>query len=42
MADTWLDHLHKLTRQIVNKNQVIAAESLQVKNMVKNRHSSKP
>ncbi|MFN2409651.1 MAG: RNA-guided endonuclease TnpB family protein, partial [Halomonas sp.] len=41
MADTRLDHLHKLTRQIVNENQVIAAESLQIKNMVKNRHLSK-
>ena len=41
IADTRLDHLHKLTRQIVNENQVIAAESLQVKNMVKNRHLSK-
>ncbi|MCC5901335.1 MAG: transposase [Halomonas sp.] len=41
ISDTRLDHLHKLTRQIVNENQVIAAESLQVKNMVKNRHLSK-
>ncbi|QNI01953.1 IS200/IS605 family element transposase accessory protein TnpB [Halomonas sp. SH5A2] len=41
MADTRLDHLHKLTRQIVNENQVIAAESLQIKSMVKNRHLSK-
>ena len=40
IADTRRDHLHKLTRQIVNENQVIAAESLQVKNMVKNRHLS--
>ncbi|GGW67701.1 RNA-guided endonuclease InsQ/TnpB family protein [Vreelandella hamiltonii] len=40
IADTRLDRLHKLTRQIVNENQVIAAESLQVKNMVKNPHLS--
>ncbi|MDP3536567.1 MAG: transposase, partial [Halomonas sp.] len=41
IADTRLDHLHKLTRQIVNENQVIAAENLQVKNMVKNRSLAK-
>lgn len=36
-----LDQLHKLTRQIVNEHQVIAAESMQVKNMVKYLHLSK-
>ncbi len=41
IADTRLDHLHKLTRQIVNENQVICLESLAVKNMVKNRRLSK-
>lgn len=41
IADTRLDHQHKLTRQIVNENQVICVESLAVKNMVKNRHLSK-
>ncbi len=41
IADTRLDHLHKLTRQIINENQVICAESLAVKNMVKNRHLAK-
>lgn len=41
IADTRRDHLHQLTRQIVNDNQVIAAESLQVKHLVKNRHLSK-
>ncbi|RCV92200.1 RNA-guided endonuclease InsQ/TnpB family protein [Vreelandella rituensis] len=41
IADTRLDHLHKLTRQIVNENQVICAESLTVKNMIKNRSLAK-
>ncbi|RCV90705.1 RNA-guided endonuclease InsQ/TnpB family protein [Vreelandella rituensis] len=41
IADARLDHLHKLTRQIVNENQVICAESLAVKNMVKNRSLAK-
>ena len=41
IADTRLDHLHQLTRRIINENQVIAVESLQIKNMVKNRHLSK-
>lgn len=41
IADTRLDHLHKLTRQIVNENQVICLESLAVKNMVRNRRLSK-
>ena len=31
------DNLHKITKNIVNENQVICVESLQIKNMVKNR-----
>jgi len=31
------DDLHKITKNIVNENQVICVESLQIKNMVKNR-----
>jgi putative transposase len=36
-----LDHLHKLTRTLVNNNQVIGLENLAVKNMVKNPKLSK-
>lgn len=35
------DFLHKLSTKLVNENQVIAVETLQVKNMVKNRRLSK-
>jgi putative transposase len=35
------DFLHKLSRKIVNENQVIAVENLAVKNMVKNHKLSK-
>lgn len=35
------DHLHKLTRQLINDNQVIGIESLHVAGMVKNRRLSK-
>lgn len=31
------DNLHKITRNIINENQVICVESLQVKNMIRNR-----
>lgn len=31
------DHLHKLTTRLIRENQMIAVESLAVKNMVKNR-----
>ncbi|MHA3027634.1 RNA-guided endonuclease InsQ/TnpB family protein [Chromohalobacter israelensis] len=37
IADCRLDRLHKLSRQIVNENQVICVESLKVKNMLRNR-----
>ncbi|MGL6136839.1 MAG: RNA-guided endonuclease InsQ/TnpB family protein, partial [Planktothrix sp.] len=35
------DFLHKLSRKIVNENQVIAVENLAVKNMVKNHKLAK-
>lgn len=35
------DFLHKLTRKLVNENQVIAIESLNIKGMIKNRHLAK-
>ncbi|SDK82642.1 putative transposase [Franzmannia pantelleriensis] len=37
MSDCRMDRLHKLSRQIVNENQVICVESLKVKNMLRNR-----
>ena len=36
IADSRKDFLHKLTTTLIHENQVISAESLQVKNMVKN------
>lgn len=41
IADCRRDFTHKLTTQLVNDNQVISCESLQVKNMIKNRKLSK-
>ena len=41
IADKRQDFLHKLTSRIIDENQVVCAESLRVKNMVKNRHLSK-
>ena len=35
------DHLHKLSRTLVNENQVIGLESLKVANMVRNRKLAK-
>ncbi len=35
------DFLHKLSRKLVDENQVIVVENLAVKNMVKNKHLSK-
>lgn len=37
IADQRMDFAHKLTTKLINENQVIAAESLQVKNLVRNR-----
>ena len=36
ISDCRMDNLHKLSRRLVNENQVICAESLKVKNMIKN------
>lgn len=41
IRDSRNDFLHKLTTALVRENQTIAAESLAVKNMVKNRKLSK-
>ena len=36
ISDCRLDNLHKLSRKLINENQVVCVESLQVKNMIKN------
>ncbi|AUI88964.1 transposase (plasmid) [Vibrio azureus] len=36
IADSRLDNLHKLSRKLINENQVVCVESLQVKNMLRN------
>ncbi len=41
IADTRMDNLHKLSRKIINENQIICVESLQIKNMVKNKKLAK-
>jgi putative transposase len=41
IANTRKDFLHKLSRKLVNKNQVIVTENLAVKNMVKNHNLAK-
>lgn len=41
VADRRLDFLHKLSTRLINDNQVIAVESLPVKNMIRNHHLSK-
>ena len=41
IADQRQDFAHKLTTQLIHENQVVAAESLQVKNMLKNRSLAK-
>lgn len=41
IADSSRDFLHKLSTRLINENQVIAVESLAVKNMQKNRRLSK-
>lgn len=38
VADARRDHLHKLSRRIVNENQVICVEDLPVKGMMKNHN----
>ena len=41
IADARKDYLHKLSRRIVNENQVIAVETLNVKGMLKNHNLAK-
>lgn len=41
IANTRKDFLHKLSRKLVNENQVIVTENLAVKNMVKNNNLAK-
>lgn len=41
ISDSRLDHLHKLSRKLINENQVVCIESLKVKNMVRNKKLSK-
>ncbi len=41
IANVRKDFLHKLSRQMVNENQVICVENLAVKNMVKNHNLAK-
>ncbi|WP_311948752.1 RNA-guided endonuclease InsQ/TnpB family protein [Halomonas piscis] len=41
ISDCRMDSLHKLSRQIVNENQVICVESLKVKNMLRNPRLAK-
>ncbi len=41
LSDCRMDNLHKLSRKIVNENQVICVESLKVKNMLRNRSLAK-
>lgn len=41
IADQRKDVAHKLTTQLIHENQVVAAESLQVKNMLKNHSLAK-
>ncbi|MGJ7548670.1 RNA-guided endonuclease InsQ/TnpB family protein [Pseudomonas alloputida] len=41
IADTRRDSLHQVSRRLINENQVICVESLNVKNMIKNRRLAK-
>lgn len=41
VANQRRDYAHKLTTQLINENQVIAAERLRVKNMMRNRKLAK-
>jgi putative transposase len=41
IADCRLDNLHKLSRRLINENQVVCVESLKVKNMIRNPKLSK-
>ena len=41
ISDCRKDGLHKLSRRLINENQVICVETLKVKNMVRNPHLAK-
>lgn len=41
MSDCRMDNLHKLSRKLINENQVVCVESLKVKNMIRNPKLSK-
>lgn len=41
IADCRMDNLHKLSRRLINENQVVCVESLKVKNMICNPKLSK-
>lgn len=41
IADCRMDNLHKLSRKLINENQVVCVESLKVKNMICNPKLSK-
>lgn len=41
ISDCRQDNLHKLSRRLINENQVICVESLKVKNMIRNPRLSK-
>ncbi|EQA1699013.1 transposase [Enterobacter bugandensis] len=41
IADCRLDNLHKLSRKLINENQVVCVKSLKVKNMIRNPKLSK-
>lgn len=41
IADCRMDNLHKLSRKLINENQVVCVESLKVKNMIRNPNLSK-
>ena len=41
ISDCRQDNLHKLSRRLIDENQVVCVESLSVKNMVRNRSLSK-
>ncbi len=41
ISDSRLDRLHKLSRKLINENQVVCIESLKVKNMIRNPSLSK-
>lgn len=41
IADCRMDNLHKLSRKLINENQVVCVESLKVKNIIRNPTLSK-